>query len=148
MRPSTARTITLVPRVAASRTASLPELAADLDLALGPKGRRRDSDLADQRIDPDRRLAPLRPPDEEPGLGDVENSGHGDRDEPPWRGKHEDRECEGDEDEHDPESTFEPIHHPGAGSGWSLAPSEDYASAGAVSSRRARGGASGDAAGS
>ena len=91
--------------IAASGTAGLPELSTDLDLTLGPEIRGGDADLPDQRIDSHGRSAPLRPPDEKPGLEDVDDRGDCDGDEPPRRREHEERQRERDEDEHRLEGT-------------------------------------------
>ena len=61
-------------RVAAAVAARAPDLAVDLHLAVGPELDDGDAALADERLDADRRLAPLRPPDEEARLGDLEHA--------------------------------------------------------------------------
>lgn len=54
----------------------------------------------DQRLCTDGRRTPMRPPPEEPGLDQLRGSTGRDCDDPPGRWKHEDREREGDKEDH------------------------------------------------
>ena len=87
-------------RVAPARTARLPYLAVNPHLALRPQLTDGNAHLPTSDGDADRGLAPLRLPEPESDLSDVEHELDRDRNEPPRRREHEDREQQRDEEEH------------------------------------------------
>ena len=94
MRPSTSRTITLVADAAAPPRSGPPDLAGDAHLPSGLQSDRDDRAAADERLRADRRPAPLRPPEEERRLAELERRAQGDRDPAPRLLEHEDGEEE------------------------------------------------------
>src|SRR6187401_614456 len=78
-----------------------PRLPRDPHLALGPEVGGRDPGPPDERLDAHGRSPPLRPPEEEARLREVQHSTHDDRHEAPRRREPEDRDEPLDQEEHE-----------------------------------------------